>query len=224
MTEIRPRPLATTERTTLRRKRDRGTFDRDLAYSVLDEALVCHAGFVAEHGPVVLPMTYARIGDVLYLHGAAGNALLRNLAQGAPVCVTVTLLDGLVLARSAFHHSMNYRSVVLFGVATRVTDPAEMHAASTALVDHLAPGRSAEVRGPSEAELRATAIVRLPIDEGSAKVRTGPPIDDEGDLQLPVWAGVLPLATVAGTPVADPSPGQVAPPVPHYLAPHGLSG
>ena len=224
MTDTRPRPLATTDRTKLRRKRERGTFDRDLAYSVLDEALVCHAGFVADHGPVVLPMTYARIDDVLYLHGAAGNALLRNLAQGAPVCVTVTLLDGLVLARSAFHHSMNYRSVVLFGLATRVTDPAEMHAASTALVEHLAPGRSAEVRGPSDEELRATAIVRLPIDEGSAKVRTGPPVEDEDDLGLPVWAGVLPLATVPGLPIADVAPGEdAAPPLPVYLRPHRLS-
>ena len=170
---------------------------------MLDEALVCHVGFVADHGPVVLPMTYVRIDDDLYIHGAAGNDLLRHLAAGADVCVTVTLLDGLVFARSAFHHSMNYRCVVLFGRAERVTDPEEMRTMVAALLDHLAPGRSADARPTTAAELRATSILRLPITEGSAKVRTGGPIDDAEDLELPVWAGQLPLRLVAQPPVPD---------------------
>ena len=170
--------------------------------AVLDEAVVCHVGFVADHGPVVLPMTYARIDDDLYLHGAAGNDMLRHLTAEAGVCVTVTLLDGLVFARSAFHHSMNYRCVVLFGQATRVTDPEEMQAMTRALLDHLAPGRSADARPPTAAELRSTLILRLPIDEGSAKVRTGGPIDDPEDLE-PAGVGRRGPAP-AGRPVADP--------------------
>jgi nitroimidazol reductase NimA-like FMN-containing flavoprotein (pyridoxamine 5'-phosphate oxidase superfamily) len=184
---------------------------------VLDEALVCHVGFVTEHGPIVLPMTYVRIGDDLYLHGAGGNDMLRHLADGADLCVTVTLLDGLVFARSAFHHSMNYRCVVLFGQAERVTDPAEMLAVSAGLLDHLAPGRSLDARAPSATELRATLIVRVPIFEGSAKVRTGGPIEDPEDLQLPVWAGQLPLALAARSPVPDSQMAEGSE-VPTYIA------
>jgi nitroimidazol reductase NimA-like FMN-containing flavoprotein (pyridoxamine 5'-phosphate oxidase superfamily) len=195
--------LPVTPRVTLRRKRERGSHQRALINEVLDEALVCHVGFATEHGPIVLPMTFVRIGDDLYLHGAGGNDMLRHLAGGSDLCVTVTLLDGLVLARSAFHHSMNYRCVVLFGRAERVTDPDEMLAASAGLLDHLAPGRSLDARAPSAAELRATLIVRLPISEGSAKVRTGGPIEDPDDLQLPVWAGQIPLALAAQAPIPD---------------------
>src|SRR5207302_5005757 len=160
-----------------------------LIHDVLDEGLVCHVGFTGDHGPVVLPMTYVRIDDLLYLHGAAGNDMLRRLARPAEVCVTVTLLDGLVFARSAFHHSMNYRSVVLFGRAERVTDAAEMRTASAALLDHLASGRSQHARPPSDAELRTTLFIRLSIREGSAKVRSGGPLEETGDLELPIWAG-----------------------------------
>ncbi|MGO9876096.1 MAG: pyridoxamine 5'-phosphate oxidase family protein [Acidimicrobiia bacterium] len=184
--------------------------------TVLDEALVCHVGFVAEHGPVVLPMTYVRIDDDLYIHGAAGNDMLRHLADGIDVCVTVTLLDGLVFARSAFHHSMNYRSVVLFGRAERVTDSAEMHRVAAGLLDHLAPGRSSDARPPTADEFRTTLILRLPISEGAAKVRTGGPIDERGDLQLPVWAGEVPVSLVAQSPIPDPcSTDPVA--VPAYI-------
>jgi hypothetical protein len=162
-------------------------------------------------------MAYARHGDQLYLHGAAGNRTLKALAAGAPACVTVTLLDGLVLARSAFHHSVNYRSVLIFGTGTRVTDPAEQQVASAALLDHVAPGRSTEARRPTDAELRATAIVRFPIVEGAAKVRTGDPKDDEEDLALGVWAGTVPLRLVAGEPVAsaDLAPGTAPAPSVH---------
>jgi nitroimidazol reductase NimA-like FMN-containing flavoprotein (pyridoxamine 5'-phosphate oxidase superfamily) len=205
-----------TDRTTMRRKRERGTYDRAAIHAILDEALVGHVGFVAEHGPVVLPMVYARRGDVVYLHGAAGNDMLKRLAAGIPVCLTVTLIDGLVLARSAFHHSMNYRSVVVFGTGTRVADLSEIRDAADALVEHLVPGRSAEVRPPTDQEMRATLVIRLPITESSAKVRTGGPIEDPEDLGLPVWAGELPLALRAGAPVTDTQGLQV--PLPPYLA------
>jgi uncharacterized protein len=212
--------LPVTSRGTLRRKRERGSHERALINAVLDEGLVCHVGFVADHGPVVLPMTYVRIDDHLYVHGAGGNDMLRHLADGADLCVTVTLLDGLVLARSAFHHSMNYRCVVLFGKAARVTDSAEMLAASAGLVDHVAPGRGLDARAPTAAELRATLIVRIPIDEGSAKVRTGGPIDDPEDLALPVWAGEIPLVMMAGSPVPDAAMNPPLP-LPDYLNPGG---
>jgi nitroimidazol reductase NimA-like FMN-containing flavoprotein (pyridoxamine 5'-phosphate oxidase superfamily) len=207
--------LPSTSRTTVRRKRERGTAERAVVNAVLDEALVCHVGFVAEHGPVVLPMTFVRVDDNLYLHGAAGNDMLRNLADGVDVCVTVTLLDGLVFARAAFHHSMNYRCAVLFGTATRVTDDGELRVMSVALLDHLAEGRGADARPPTDAELRSTLVLRLPITEGSAKVRTGGPIDEPDDLALPVWAGEVPLRLVAGPPVADTEGARVA--LPAYL-------
>jgi nitroimidazol reductase NimA-like FMN-containing flavoprotein (pyridoxamine 5'-phosphate oxidase superfamily) len=206
------------ERTALRRKKERGVDDRASLDAILDEAIVAHVGFTADHGPVVLPMVYARIGDDLYLHGAAGNAMLRTLDAGGPVCVTVTLVDGLVLARSAFHHSANFRCAVIFGSVTRVSDLDEMRLASDALVEHIAHGRTAEVRPPNDTELRSTLMVRLPIDEWSVKVRTGPPIEEEEDLALPVWAGVLPLALTAAEPVSD-SPEI---PVPAHVYAHRL--
>jgi nitroimidazol reductase NimA-like FMN-containing flavoprotein (pyridoxamine 5'-phosphate oxidase superfamily) len=192
-----------TDRTRLRRHAERGEFDRDVVHSILDEALLAHVGVDPGEGPVVLPMAYARIDDRLYLHGAPANHLLRAIADGAPACVTVTILDGLVLARSAFHHSMNFRCVVIYGRGERVTDRDEQLAASDALVERMRAGRSTEARRPTEAELRGTLMVRLPIDEVSAKVRTGPPIDDEADLELPVWAGVVPLTLQPGTPIPD---------------------
>ena len=202
--EVGGTPLARSGRTTLRRRRDRGTYDRAVADAILDEGLIAHVAVVDGGFPVVQPMAYARIDDRLYLHGARANRTLSLLAGGAPGCVEITILDGLVLARSAFHHSMNARSVMLFGTATEVDDPAEQLAASAALVDHLVPGRAGDARPPSEAELRKVLIVRFPIDEGSVKVRSGMPVDDDEDLGLAVWAGVLPVHTVAGALESDP--------------------
>lgn len=194
--------LVQTDRTKLRRHAERGSFDRAEANSILDEAYIAHVGFVIDGTPRVLPMTYGRIGELLYLHGAAGNAMLKA-ADGAEVCVTVTLLDGLVLARSAFHHSMNFRCVVLVGRATRVESPVEKGRALAAVVDHVVPGRSAEARPSSESEMRATAVLRLPIAEGSVKVRSGDALDEPDDVPLDVWAGVVPLRVVVGAPVAN---------------------
>ena len=196
-------PLSQTDRSRVRRKAERATYDREVVDRILDEALICHLGFAVGGRPWVVPTTFARVGDVIYLHGAAGNAALRALADGAEACVTVTLLDGLVLARSAFHHSMNYRSVMLFGAAEPVTDLSEKRAALLAIVEHMVPGRTADTRLPTDDELRATLVVRLPIAEGSAKVRTGPPIDDTDDYALGHWAGVIPLTVVWGAPERD---------------------
>ncbi len=195
---------APSARTTVRRQRERGVYDADVVDAILDEALICHLGAVVDGSPVVLPTVHARSGRTLYLHGARANALLRAGAD-AEVCVTVTLVDGLVLARSAFHHSVNYRSVVVRGRARAVTDPDEQRAALEALVDHAVPGRSAETRPPSDEELRATLVLSVALDEASAKVRTGPPIDEPEDHALPHWAGELPLTTVAGPPRPDPA-------------------
>jgi nitroimidazol reductase NimA-like FMN-containing flavoprotein (pyridoxamine 5'-phosphate oxidase superfamily) len=192
--------LLRTDRSRARRLADRARYDREAVDAILDEALVCHVGFAVDGRAWVMPTTYARVGDSVYLHGAAGNFALRTLAGGVEVCVTVTLLDGLVFAKSAFHHSMNYRSVMLFGQATAVTEPAEKTTALLAIVDHMQAGRSAETRRPTDSELRATLVVRLVIDEGSAKVRTGGPIDDPEDNELPYWAGVVPIALVRGVP------------------------
>lgn len=198
-------PIASpTPRTTVKRRAQRGVYDHAAILRILDEALVCHMGFVVDGQPFVLPTAYARIGDHLYLHGSPSNRMLRTGKGGLGLCVTVTLLDGLVLARSAFHHSMNYRSVVLLGAATEVVDAEEKRAAFRALVEHVAPGRYASVRPPTDDEITGTLVLRLPIDEGSAKVRTGPPVDDEDDYAWPVWAGVIPLALRAGAPVPDP--------------------
>jgi nitroimidazol reductase NimA-like FMN-containing flavoprotein (pyridoxamine 5'-phosphate oxidase superfamily) len=192
-------------RTAVRRRSQRGRYERELVHAILDEALVCHVGFESEHGPVVLPTMHARLDDTLYLHGAVANAMLRTLAAGAPVCVTVTLLDGLVLARSAFHHSMNYRSVVVFGTATAVEDRDAKLAALEALIERIHPGRWTEARPPTDAELRQTLVVAVPLDEASAKVRSGPPVDDDEDYALDVWAGVIPLETHRLEGVPDPT-------------------
>jgi nitroimidazol reductase NimA-like FMN-containing flavoprotein (pyridoxamine 5'-phosphate oxidase superfamily) len=178
--------------------------DRSALYQVLDEALVCHVAFVHEGHPVAIPMTYGRAEEQLYLHGSTGSRMLRALAGGAPVCVTVTLLDGLVLARSVFHHSMNYRSAVILGVAAPLAGRAEKLEGLRAVVDHIAPGRWGDARPPSPKELAATVVLSLPLNEASVKVRTGPPNDDDGDYALPVWAGVIPLTLVAGSPQDDP--------------------
>jgi nitroimidazol reductase NimA-like FMN-containing flavoprotein (pyridoxamine 5'-phosphate oxidase superfamily) len=196
---------APSARTKVRRRAQRGRYERELVHAVLDEALVCHVGFESEHGPVVLPTMHARVGDTLYLHGAVANAMLRTIASGAPVCVTVTLLDGLVLARSAFHHSMNYRSVVVFGIATAVEERDAKLAALEALIERIHPGRWTEARPPTDAELRQTLVVALPLDEASAKVRTGPPIDDPEDYALDVWAGEIPLETRRLEAIPDPT-------------------
>jgi nitroimidazol reductase NimA-like FMN-containing flavoprotein (pyridoxamine 5'-phosphate oxidase superfamily) len=195
--------LPATERSTVRRKAERGRYDWDTVAAILDEGLICHVGFSDGDRPWVVPMAFGRIGEELYLHGAPGNATLRTLAAGAHACLTVTLLDGLVLARSAFHHSMNYRSVMLFGQGEAVTDGDEKRAALLAIVEHMVRGRSGATRLPSAQELRATLVVRFPIEEGSAKVRTGGPIDDPADHQLPHWAGVIPLTVVRGEPQPD---------------------
>jgi nitroimidazol reductase NimA-like FMN-containing flavoprotein (pyridoxamine 5'-phosphate oxidase superfamily) len=217
------RTLEPSARTMLRRKKERGRGDWATITAILDEGLLCHVGFNDGTTTYVTPMAYARVDDALYLHGAPANRTLRALADGTEACVTVTLLDGLVLARSAFHHSMNYRCVVLLGTAERVEDEAEQLAASKALLDHMAPGRGGDARLPTPSELRSTLIVRFPISEGSAKVRTGGPIDDEGDMGLPVWAGVVPFRLAAGEPVADDGlPEGVG--VPPYAARHRRPG
>ncbi|HEX6675137.1 MAG TPA: pyridoxamine 5'-phosphate oxidase family protein [Actinomycetes bacterium] len=202
---------APTERTTLRRLPERASYDRDTVHAILDEGFVCHVGFVVDGHPQVIPTGYARVGETLYLHGSTGSRL--GLRPGADVCVTVTLLDGIVLARSAFHHSMNYRSVVVLGRTRLVTDLAEKEAVLSALVDHIVPGRSAAVRGPSQRELAATVVLALPLDEVSAKVRTGPAKDEEEDYELPIWAGLLPLGLEADAPEPDPqlAPGLTVP-------------
>ena len=192
-----------TERTKLRRLPKRGHFDRETVYGILDEGFICHVGFAPEGQPFVIPTGYARVEDTLYIHGSQASRMLRTLSGGINACVTVTLIDGLVLARSAFHHSMNYRSVVIFGRATVVEDGEEKNAALFALSEHIVPGRWADVREPNEQELRQTTVLSLPLVEASAKIRTGPPLDDEEDYALPVWAGVIPLRLEAGTPVAD---------------------
>jgi uncharacterized protein len=192
-----------TSRVRVRRRSGRGHYDRTTIDAILDEGLVAHLGIVSEGQPYVIPVLYARAGNEVYLHGSPLSRLLSNLAGGAPMCLTVTLLDGLVLARSAFHHSMNYRSVVLLGEGRPVRDREEKREALGILVDRLVPGRSDDARGPSAKELRATEVVVLPIDEASAKIRTGPPADAAADYELPVWAGVVPMELRAGPPVPD---------------------
>lgn len=192
-----------TNRTKLKRLPKRGNFDRDVVNSILDEALVCHVGFVVDGKPFVIPTSFGRIGDTLVIHGSAASRMMRNLSDGIDVCVTVTLLDGLVLARSAFHHSVNYRSVVIFGQAEKIEDKAEKEAALKALTEHLIPGRWPETRPPNALELKATTVLTIPIEEASAKIRTGDPVDDEDDYELPFWAGIVPLRMVAGEPKDD---------------------
>jgi nitroimidazol reductase NimA-like FMN-containing flavoprotein (pyridoxamine 5'-phosphate oxidase superfamily) len=190
------RTFEVTKRNEVRRKPERGSYDRVAAHAILDEAIVCHLGFAdAEGHPVVIPTTFARVGDVLYVHGSPASRTLRSVATGIPVCLTVTLMDGLVLAKSAFHHSINYRSVVVFGTATPVTDPAAKRDALEAFVEHIVPGRRADARGPSDVELKGTLVLELPLQEASVKTRTGGPIDDDDDLDLPAWTGVIELTT-----------------------------
>lgn len=193
--------LTATPRATVRRHPERATHERAAANAILDEGLVAHVGIVADGAPVVIPMAYGRDGDRLLLHGSVASRLMRDLSGGIPVCVTVTLLDGLVLARSAFHHSMNYRSVVVHGTARRIVDPVEAAAALGRFVEHLVPGRGAEVRASAPIEVRQTTVLEVPIEEATVKARRGGPIDDEADLDLPVWAGVLPLGLAAGAPI-----------------------
>jgi len=206
-------PIAPTERTKVRRLPARASYERELIDAVVDEALSCHVGFAVEGRSWVVPTIHARIGDRLYLHGAVANHMLGSLAGGVEACITITIIDGLVLARSAFHHSMNYRSVMIFGRAMPIDDPAEKKAALAALVEHVVPGRTADAREPSVKELRTTLVLGLSIAEASAKMRTGGPIDDDEDLDLPVWAGLLPVATVFGEPLAD-TPDR---PLPDYV-------
>jgi len=190
-----------TGRTTLRRLPERAHYDHETVHSILDEGFICHVGFVVDGQPYSLPTGYARIGETLYLHGSTGSRL--GLRPAMDVCVTVTLLDGIVLARSAFHHSFQYRSVMVLGRTRLVTDSGEKDAALTALVEHFMPGRSADARPGSGRELAATAVLALPLEEVSAKVRTGDPKDDDEDYGLPVWAGILPLVLTPGEPVPD---------------------
>ncbi|MBL0216758.1 MAG: pyridoxamine 5'-phosphate oxidase family protein [Myxococcales bacterium] len=197
--------LPITDRTKVRRKPTRGSHERAQIDAILDEALICHVGFASEHGPVVIPTTHVRVGDHLYIHGSAASHMLRSLAQGIEVSICVTLLDALVLSRTAFHHSVNYRSVVLFGTATLVEDTPTKLAALAALIDRVVPGRSAACRPPNDKELAATSVLGLAITEASAKARSGPPLADEGsDLALPYWAGVIPLHSSRGTPINAP--------------------
>jgi len=202
-----------TQRTKVVREPQRAVYDRAAAYKILDEGFICHVGFVLDGQPFVIPTGYGRVGDDLYIHGSSASRMLRNLDQGIPVCVTVTLIDGLVLARSIFNHSMNYRSVVVLGTAVAVRDPEEKLEALRLLSEHLIPGRWEDSRKPTEKELKATTALKLPITEFSAKVREGDVIDDEEDYAFPTWAGLVPLTTVAGPPINDSRllPGQEVP-------------
>ena len=205
--------LTQTARTTLKRLPQRGAFDRASINQILDEGFICHVGFAVDGQPFVIPTGYARAGDRLLIHGSQASRMLRTVGQGIDVCLTVTLIDGLVLARSAFHHSMNYRSVVVFGRAVLVYEREEKLTALRALSEHLIPGRWDDVRRPSERELQLTTVLSLPLDEASAKVRTGPPLDDEEDYELSVWAGVISLRMVARAPTPDPRlPAEIDPP------------
>lgn len=206
-------PIEQTPRTRLKRLPKRGHFDRETINDVLDEAFICHVGFVVEGQPYVIPTGFARVDNDLYIHGSSASRMLRSISEGIDICVTVTLVDGLVLARSAFHHSINYRSVVILGRANLVTDAEEKNAALEALTEHIIPGRWADVRWPTELELKATTVLKLPIEEASAKIRTGDPIDDAEDYAMDVWSGVLPLTLNAGKPIDDAKlkPGLVPP-------------
>src|SRR6266851_1576703 len=205
--------LTQTARTTLKRLPQRGAFDRESINQILDEGFICHVGFAVDGQPFIIPTGFARAGDRLFIHGSQASRMLRTLGQGIEVCLTVTLIDGLVLARSAFHHSMNYRSVVVFGRATVVEEREEKFAALRALSEHMIPGRWDDVRAPNERELHLTTVLSLPLDEASAKVRTGPPLDDEEDYETDVWAGVIPLRLIGEAPLDDPRlPAEIAAP------------
>jgi nitroimidazol reductase NimA-like FMN-containing flavoprotein (pyridoxamine 5'-phosphate oxidase superfamily) len=208
-----------TARTRVVREADRGVYDRETVYRILDEGFLCHIGFAVDGQPFVIPTSYGRKDAALYIHGSAASRMLRRIKEGVPVCITVTLLDGLVLARSVFNHSMNYRSVVILGKAALVEDAEEKLAALRVLAEHILPGRWDDSRQPNERELKATSVLRVPIEEFSAKVRTGPPIDDEEDYAFPTWAGVVPLEMKAGAPISDEKldpPREVPSYVKHY--------
>jgi uncharacterized protein len=214
--------ISSTPRTIVNRMRKRGTYDREVIHSILDRSLVCHLGVVVDGAPRVLPTLHARIDDSVFIHGAASNRMIRTAAEGVEICLTATLIDGLVMARSAFHHSVNYRSAVIFGIAKEVADPQRKLEAMRALVEHIAPGRWDGSRQPNPKEIGATSILELPITEASAKVRTGGPIDDEEDYALPYWAGVIPLRTDALVPYPDErlNPAIAIPPhIAEYLPP-----
>ncbi len=198
-----PTSAMPTPRTRVVREPHRGVYDRETVNRILDEGLICHVGFVVDGQPYVIPTIYGRDGDVLYLHGSVASRMLRNLQQGIAVCITVTLVDGLVMARSVFNHSMNYQSVVILGTATLVADAAEKLAALRAVSEHVVPQRWDDARQPNEKELKVTSVLRIPIEEFSAKIRVGPPIDDEADYSIPTWAGVIPLETKTGAAIAD---------------------
>jgi len=208
--------FATTERTQVKRLPKRGHYGRETVHKILDEAFVCHVGFVVDGQPYVIPTNFGRVGDTVYLHGSAASRMLRTLSGGIPVCVTVTLVDGLVLARSAFHHSVNYRSVVILGTAKLVEDPTQKMEALRLFTEHIMKGRWDEIRWPNEQELKGTTVLALPLEEVSAKVRVGGPVDDEEDYSLPVWAGVLPLSQRKGAPVPDTRLKENTP-VPQYI-------
>jgi len=205
-----------TERTQVKRLPKRGKYDAETVHKILDEAFVCHVGFVVDGHPFVIPTNFGRVGDTVYLHGSAASRMLRTLSDGIPVCVTVTLVDGLVLARSAFHHSVNYRSVVILGAAKLVDDPTEKMEALRLFTEHIMKGRWDEIRWPTEQEMKGTTVLALKLEEVSAKVRVGGPVDDEEDYSLPVWAGVLPLTQIPGTPVPD-ARLKEGTPVPAYI-------
>lgn len=209
-----PETQMPTARTRLVREPHRAVYDREAVYKILDEGFLCHVGFVSDGQPFVIPTSYGRKGDSLFIHGSAASRMLRGMKEGMPVCVTVTLIDGLVLARSIFNHSINYRSVVILGKATPIEAPEQKLAALRALSEHILPGRWDDVRQPNERELKQTAVLGLSIEEFSAKRRTGPPLDDPEDYSFPTWAGILPLELTAGKPVADPNlqAGREAPP------------
>jgi uncharacterized protein len=215
--------LIKTDKTTIKRLPQRGNYDRELVYQILDEGLICNIGFAVEGQPFVIPTAYGRIENKLYIHGSPASRMLHHLQSGLQVCVTVTLLDGLVLARSAFHHSMNYRSVVIFGTAEIVEDLQQKLVALKAFTEHIIPQRWDEVRIPNPQEIQGTLVLALPINEASAKIRTGAPLDDEEDYNLPVWAGEIPLEIVAKNPIPDP---KLTPeiPTPNYAIDYSRNG
>jgi nitroimidazol reductase NimA-like FMN-containing flavoprotein (pyridoxamine 5'-phosphate oxidase superfamily) len=216
-----------TRRNQVRRLPKRGEYQKDAIYKIIDQALICHVGFVQEGQPFVIPTIHARAGDTIYLHGSGQSRMLKHIQEGNPLCIEITLLDGIVFARSVFHSSLNYRSVVLFGIGRLVDSDDEKLRALETMIKHVAPGRWEQARKPNRSELAQTTVVAIQIESGSAKVRTGPPSDDEEDYQLPVWAGVLPLQLQALEPVADPRlPADVSTPeyIVHYLDTFQLDG
>jgi len=212
-----------TDRNRIKRLPTRGHYDRETVYRILDEALICHVGFVERNQPYVIPINFARVDDRIVLHGAKASRLLKHIEAGHPVCVEVTIVDGLVLARSVFHHSLNYRSVVVFGAGRLIEDEQEKLAALQAVTEHLIPGRWQEARLPNRKELNATSVVSINIDEASAKVRVGPPVDEDEDYALPVWAGILPLLEMPLTPIRD-EPQSENIPLPKYVDQYSRKG